>query len=202
MPSSVARGPDAPSQPLPIKGVVVDDAFLQQECCNASGDAVEALQVEENSKEDELIPPSEIQKRLREHLDKIMKTPNGFGFHEVLQDPPNPGLNIEGFGKIGFPLSKHDIQRIIEASHQADVNIEDSWEKISRPTTKVWEIPASHWTIENPSWQTFLKSLLARTNAGLGIRTGDDAIRLEAERVSLILYEPGGVVQSSQWYFM
>lgn len=125
MPSSVARGSEAPSPSLAVKGVVIDDGFLQQECYNASGGAVEALPVEEKPKDEELIPLDELKKRLRDHLDEVTKTPNSFGFHEVLKDPPNPGLTIEGFGKISFPLSEYVVQRIVEASLQVDASTEN-----------------------------------------------------------------------------
>lgn len=73
MPSSVARGSEVPSLPLPAKSVAIYDVFLQQECYNASGGAEEALQVEEKSKEEELIPLQDLKQRLRDHLDKITK---------------------------------------------------------------------------------------------------------------------------------
>ena len=60
MRSSVA---EVASPQLKVKIVVIDDAFLQQECYNASGGVVKASQVEENPKDQEVIPPNELKQR-------------------------------------------------------------------------------------------------------------------------------------------
>jgi hypothetical protein len=51
-----------------------------------------------------------------------------FAHFDELENGPNPGLSIKGFGFIGFPLADHDIRSIIAASGQERLKYQTVWE--------------------------------------------------------------------------
>lgn len=65
---------------------------------------------------DTSIVSAEIKNQLRDHFRNITEK-NPLACHEPLKDAPNPGLTIDGFGDISFPLSNTDIGRIKIASN-------------------------------------------------------------------------------------
>ncbi|CAG8951916.1 hypothetical protein HYFRA_00005721 [Hymenoscyphus fraxineus] len=135
-----------------------------------------------------MIEPSEIKPRLMRQLEISTKTPNIFAVNATLNESPNPGLHITGFGMIGFPLSEHDIERIKIAAVPNPQN---------ERSPGVWEVPARLWQTENPKWDSFIKSARFQLTTRLGVDK-EDMIWVNAKKASLILCLPGGVMQSAQ----
>jgi hypothetical protein len=97
----------------------------------------------DNEKEvDEIIsdPSKDVKEDLRRILeqDSLVSPTGTFSSSRLYADAPNPSLNVEGLGVIGFPLSEAAAKHLISGCTQApfgkgeqtivDTSVRDTWE--------------------------------------------------------------------------
>lgn len=118
-----------------------------------------------------------------------------FAYGGPLSDAPNPGLVINGLGVIGFPLSNRESQVIISRCQRSAVG-KGTKTLLDDTIRKSWELECADFSITNPTWQTYLDSLLFSTYSVLGLTCGRQNVR--AESYKLLLYEKGAFFKSHQ----
>lgn len=91
-----------------------------------------------------------------------------FAHFEELQNPPNPGICLKNGGPIGLPLNDHDAELITKASHAAPFGKGEETIVDTR-IRRTWEWSAQDFEIKNPSWTTFLDTIVAQVSIGLGV---------------------------------
>lgn len=62
-----------------------------------------------------MISPDCIKEELLDRLNAA-ENAGSFAHYEVVNDPPNTGLFIHGFGMTNLPFSEHDVEKVIAAS--------------------------------------------------------------------------------------
>jgi hypothetical protein len=114
------------------------------------------------------------------HLEPADST-KAFALFEALPNPPNPGIYLRNGGSIGLPLSDGDAQVFRTASYP--VSLEND------PPASTWVVPAGEFEIQNPAWRPFLRGVVTKVSAGLGVdSTGKGVL---AELFSLSLHDAG-----------
>lgn len=97
-----------------------------------------------------------------------------------------PGLVVEGFGEVAFPL--HPVMAEALKAH-AEAAPYGKGEKtiLDESVRKCWQIDASRFQLESEEWGTFLKTTTQAVATELGV-VGE----VVAEPYKLLLYEEGG----------
>ena len=102
----------------------------------------------------------------------------------------NPGLEIDGLGKFGVPLSESEISRIITSSRQAPFG-KGSDTIVDTSVRKTWEIDASRINLRHPKWKCQQDGILEEACDRLGIPKGSNYVR--AELYKLLVYGEGAM---------
>ncbi|KAF1962105.1 hypothetical protein CC80DRAFT_487643 [Byssothecium circinans] len=121
---------------------------------------------------------------LQECLDDVQYDGKFYTFHSH-NTYTNPGLDLYGYGTVGLPLSTRDAKGIASICRQAPFGKGDET-LIDESVRKTWELDAKDFECRNPSWTTYLNTLVAQTAEDLGVQ-----VQTRAERYKLLLYEEG-----------
>jgi len=124
-----------------------------------------------------------------------IKAPGSFSLSEPLKNPPNPGLYLKNGGTIGLPLSDRDAQAIVSASHRAPFG-KGEQTVVDESVRKTWQLSPDEFELRNPAWVPFLKSIVAKVSAGLGVDTTGEGVI--AELYKLLLYDEGALFKAHQ----
>lgn len=108
---------------------------------------------------------------------------------------PNPGLNIDGLGKIGLPLNEEAAQRLISKCQRSPFG-KGNQTLVDDTVRKCWELDHNQFSLGNPAWQTFVSSVLVHIHTKLGLSCRRD--RVGAEMYKLLLYEEGAFFKAHQ----
>lgn len=98
----------------------------------------------------------------------------------------NPGLHIEGLGRIGLPISSPECQRMITMARKAPFG-KGSETIVDQSVRKTWEIDGSLITMQHPGYKDWLDRTLKEVVATLGVDTATSAIA--APLYKLLIYE-------------
>ncbi|CAG8953923.1 hypothetical protein HYFRA_00010884 [Hymenoscyphus fraxineus] len=94
-------------------------------------------------------------------------------------NPPNPGLRLNNGGGIGLPLSDRDAKALIAVSRQVPSGKERDTER------KTWELSPTDFEITNPAFAPFLRDIVKKVSAGLGVDAVGKGVRAELHRLLL-----------------
>ena len=109
----------------------------------------------------------------------------------------NPGLFVQGIGKIGLPLSDRDAGDLSRASHEAPFG--KGSETFVDPTVrKTWELSPGQFELRNPAWPSTLQEVVEKVAEELGVVNGAFGIRVELHK--LLLYGPGAFFDKHREY--
>ena len=100
--------------------------------------------------------------------------------------PIMPGLDVEGIGKVGLPLSKSQARALIRRCRQAPYG-KGTQTLVDTDVRSVWEMDSAHFELANPKWGTLIKSILKEVQQNLGI----EECKLSAHLYKLLVYEKG-----------
>jgi len=98
-----------------------------------------------------------------------------------------PGLRIEGFGEVSFPLEINQIQSLINTSHKAPFG-KGSKTIYDDSVRNVWEIDSESIFFHNPEWLPFLATLVNKVKKGLGFEKQNV---VQANLYKLLIYDSG-----------
>lgn len=96
-------------------------------------------------------------------------------------------LEVEGVGRIRFPITVATARRLCEIARPARHGFKDQT-RLDRRVRDTWEIPRSWISIDAPRWNRTLAPQLDRIRRDLGLAEG---CRLKAELQNLLIYAPG-----------
>lgn len=88
----------------------------------------------------------------------------------------DPGLEIEGIGGIGVPVSENDAQRVISMSRQAPF-WKGSDTIIDTTVLRTWEIDANRLKLRHPKWALQQREIVDDIAKQLGISRGQTLSR-------------------------
>ena len=99
--------------------------------------------------------------------------------------PVLPGLEMEGVGTVGMPVSVADARQLIAQAAQAPYGRGEET-IVDTDVRRVWQLEPSHFTLRNAQWQDHMSAIVDAVKQQLGI---DDTVR--AELYKLLVYEQG-----------
>jgi hypothetical protein len=99
--------------------------------------------------------------------------------------PVLPGLEVEGVGSIGTPISPSDAKRLITHASQAPYGRGEET-IVDTSVRNVWQIEPSHLVLRNDEWNSHLESIVAKVKDAFGIRH-----KVEAKLYKLLIYKKG-----------
>ena len=100
--------------------------------------------------------------------------------------PAMPGLEIEGLGTVGLPLSKAQARALIRRCRQAPYG-KGTQTLVDTDVRRVWEMDPAHFELTNPKWEALIESILGEVKQHLGL----EECKLSAHLYKLLLYEKG-----------
>lgn len=98
-----------------------------------------------------------------------------------------PGLEVEGLGPIGLPLTASQAQDLKSRCIQAPYGKGEET-LVDVRVRRVWHLKPDHFSLTNPDWSETLRSVVTLVQAGLGLKDQT----LEAHLYDLLLYEEKG----------
>ncbi|KAL8797276.1 MAG: hypothetical protein Q9195_000429 [Heterodermia aff. obscurata] len=129
----------------------------------------------------------DIKDKIAEYLDTLGE--GTFAASGSITNAVNPGLYLEGLGKIGLPLSERDAEEIINLGRQAPFG-KGTETLVDTSVRKTWEINADRIQFRNPQWSRILGNVISTTVEHLGVLGGRSSVRADLHK--LLLYEQGG----------
>lgn len=133
----------------------------------------------------------ELSESLRNCLDSI-ETDGISSNAKGVFDDVNPGLEIDGLGGIGMPVSQHDALRVIEQSPSTPFG--EGSETLVDTSVRTWEVDAARIRCMHPKWPAFQQAVLESACKQLGVPGGVQV--LKAEMHELLVYEEGALFKS------
>ena len=97
-----------------------------------------------------------------------------------------PGLEVEGLGTVGLPLSKSQARALIRRCRQAPYG-KGTQTLVDTDVRRVWEMAPAHFELTNPKWEALIESILEEVQQHLGL----EECKLAAHLYKLLLYEKG-----------
>jgi hypothetical protein len=97
----------------------------------------------------------------------------------------NPGLQIDGIGTIGLPLSARDAQAIASVCKKSPFGRRDET-VVDETVRKTWELNATDFICRNPAWCAYVDTLAQQAIRNLGVQ-----VPANAQQYKLLLYEEG-----------
>jgi 2OG-Fe(II) oxygenase superfamily len=128
--------------------------------------------------------PKEVLEKLSQALSRIDR-PGSFCVSSSVR-AFLPGLEVEGLGPIGLPLTvaqaKELIARCDQAPHGQGIKT-----VVDTNVRRVWRMGPDRFSLTNPDWAAFVDETIAKVREGLGLQDQE----LEGHLYDLLLYEPG-----------
>ena len=100
--------------------------------------------------------------------------------------PAMPGLEVEGLGTVGLPLSKTQARALARRCRQAPYG-KGTRTLVDTDVRRVWELDPAHFELTNPKWEALIGSILEEVQRHLGL----EECKLAAHLYKLLLYEKG-----------
>lgn len=121
--------------------------------------------------------------RLEELLDPLGES-SEFVVHGTLP-PLLPGLDVDGAGSIGLPVSAENARRLIAVADQAPYG-RGAETIVDTDVRRVWQIEPSRFTLRNSAWDGQIADLVTEARQRFAI-VGE----VRHELYKLLIYEPG-----------
>ncbi|MDA1050788.1 MAG: 2OG-Fe(II) oxygenase [Planctomycetota bacterium] len=99
--------------------------------------------------------------------------------------PILPGLEVEGIGNVGVPVSANDARRIIEQASQAPFGRGEET-IVDTGVRRVWQLEPRQFTLHNAAWEAYMDGIVETVREEFGI-----AKKVRHELYKLLVYEPG-----------
>ena len=97
--------------------------------------------------------------------------------------PAMPGLEVEGIGTVGLPMSKAQARALIRRCRQAPYG-KGTQTLVDTDVRRVWEMDPAHFELTNPKWKALIESILEEVAASPGAR-GVQALRPPVQAAAL-----------------
>jgi hypothetical protein len=101
------------------------------------------------------------------------------------RDPVLPGLEVEGVGEVGLPMTASAAQQLIQHASAAPYGRGE--ETVLDPQVRrVWQIEPRQFTFRNPEWEKLIGDIVDSVKGELGIHH-----RVQSDLYKLLIYEKG-----------
>ncbi|RDW89730.1 hypothetical protein BP6252_01762 [Coleophoma cylindrospora] len=150
------------------------------------------------SDDDESIMSYDGDTLLAEDLERCLasiRSSSSFAFFSALDRAPNPGLSLKVGGTIGLPLSDRDADAIVSVARQAPFG-KGTETVVDETVRKTWEVAPSDFELRNPAWPAFVREIVTKVSAGLGVTSYGAGVH--AELYKLLLYDKGAMFKPHQ----
>jgi hypothetical protein len=97
-----------------------------------------------------------------------------------------PGLEVDGLGPVGLPLTARQAKELKELCEQAPYG-KGQETLVDISVRRVWRLKPDHFSLTNPDWTGFLQEVVGKVQEDLGL----EKQKLESHLHELLLYEPG-----------
>ncbi|HKI35756.1 MAG TPA: 2OG-Fe(II) oxygenase family protein [Gemmataceae bacterium] len=97
-----------------------------------------------------------------------------------------PGLEVEGLGPIGLPLTARQAEELKARCEQAPYGKGEET-VIDTTVRRVWRLTPDRFSLTNPDWEQFLRQTVRKVQEELGL----EKQKLQSHLYDLLLYEPG-----------
>ncbi len=97
-----------------------------------------------------------------------------------------PGLEVEGLGPVGLPLTPKVARDLIKHCHHAPYGKGEET-LVDTSVRRVWRLEPDEFELANPDWDRLIKQIVARVQEELGL----EGQKLESHLYDLLLYEKG-----------
>ena len=97
-----------------------------------------------------------------------------------------PGLHVEHFGEVSFPLATSEVKRLITYAQKASFG-KGTATVMDTSIRSVWEIDAEKLSFHNDQWCKCIDEIIKKSKRGFGIEHG----KAEASLYKLLIYEEG-----------
>lgn len=98
-----------------------------------------------------------------------------------------PGLEVEGLGPVGLPLTAGQANELKGLCEQAPYGKGEET-IVDTSVRRVWRLKPERFSLTNPDWADFLRQTVRQVQEGLGLK----GRKLESHLYELLLYEEGG----------
>ena len=102
------------------------------------------------------------------------------------RDLTMPGLEVEGLGAIGLPLSKTQARALIRRCRQAPYG-KGTRTLVDTDVRRVREMDPAQFDLTNPKWEALIESIIDEMKQRLGL----EECKLSAHLHKLLVYEKG-----------
>ena len=128
--------------------------------------------------------PEAILEKLRQALSKIDRP----GTFCVSGSVPAvlPGLEVEGLGPIGLPLTAKTAKELKKQCEQAPYG-KGTETLVDTSVRRVWRMGPGRFSLTNPEWKRLIEATVCKVQEELGL----EKQKLESHLYDLLLYEPG-----------
>ena len=83
-------------------------------------------------------------------------------------NPVLPGLEVEGLGEIGVPVSAADAKRLISKASQAPFGRGEET-VVDTSVRRVWQLEPGQLSLSNPEWEPFVAGIVEAVRTDLGV---------------------------------
>ncbi len=97
-----------------------------------------------------------------------------------------PGLEVEGLGPVGLPLTPRTAKELIKHCHQAPYGKGEET-LVNTKVRRVWRMEPDRFSLKNPDWDRVVKEIVGKVQEELGL----ESQKLESHLYDLLLYEKG-----------
>ena len=99
--------------------------------------------------------------------------------------PVLPGLEVEGIGNVGVPVSAADARRLVEQASQAPYGRGEET-IVDTNVRLVWQLEPRQFALRNAAWGEFIDGIVDSVRTEFGIHK-----KVQHELYKLLVYEPG-----------
>ena len=99
--------------------------------------------------------------------------------------PVLPGLDVEGIGNVGVPISAADARRLIERASQAPYGRGEET-IVDTNVRRVWQLEPRQFALRNAAWSALMDRIVETVRQEFGIDK-----KVGHELYKLLIYEPG-----------
>ncbi len=97
-----------------------------------------------------------------------------------------PGLEVEGLGPVGLPLTPKTAKELIKHCHQAPYGKGEET-LVNTKVRRVWRMEPDQFSLKNPDWDRVVKEIVGKVQEELGL----ESQKLESHLYDLLVYEKG-----------
>lgn len=119
-----------------------------------------------------------------------VESSGSFATSRTYKEYVQPGISVDGVGRIGLPLSHSDAKSLIKVSRQASCG-KGTKTVIDNKVRETWEIDGDKVCFENKAWESWFQGVVQQVARELRVAGGAENVK--AELYKMLIYEDGAM---------